>query len=357
MKDIHIRQIFFLILALLLMLPIMACTNNQQQPGDIVREPPEQSMPANQDKEAPQGSEPDILFIMKGVDINIPPQDFHKMKEAGINILTTEWGMEEKPEKAKAFLDKAHNAGLKVVMDAGFSYPAWGFTVDDFDKLPPDKRPVWQKSRVQEWVKEFKDHPAVFGWDMCNEYGENLPSGAFSKDTEWPDTAITLEQLRQARQDILQINPDKPVMIRMNQQSFEEPFGGIEGNFSPNIAEVVMLNLYSNYLRNGSLLWPTIIEDIAQYDVDVLTGIDPDVNIWISLAAFEDIGLFQKPTPEMLLNDFEDTLQVSGINGVGFFSWGPAIDYSTGRIWYLPESGDDLWKLIRFVIDEYKQGN
>ncbi len=48
------------------------------------------------------------VVIMKGVGIDIPQDDFIKMKSAGIDILTTEWGMEESVNNVKLFLDRAH---------------------------------------------------------------------------------------------------------------------------------------------------------------------------------------------------------------------------------------------------------
>jgi hypothetical protein len=356
MNKRYSNKLTLIFTGLILILLISACFNGQTPSNGDVSTPPDSTQtPPGQDTDNQPAGKPEILFVMKGVGIDIPPQDFRDIKEGGIDILTTEWGMEVKVEKARAFLNEANNAGLKVVMDAGFSYLAWGFTEQDWNNLPAGKRPEWQQDKVQQWVNEFKGHPAVYGWDICNEFGENLPSGAFAKNTQWPKTAITLEQLSQARADVLQIDSDKPVMIRMNQQSFEEPFGGIDNNFAPGIAEIVMLNLYSNYMKGDVVQWPGIINDIAQSDVDILENIDPATTVWIALGAFEQSGSFKKPTPEHLLDDIEDTLQLSGISTIGFFSWGPSTDYTTRRIWYLPESAPDLWKLIKFAIEDYKQ--
>jgi hypothetical protein len=352
-----VHALNLIIIALVLILLAGACVNNQStenasiSPHGDSKPTPDMENTANQTIE-----KPDLVFSMKGVGIDISTQDFTEMKEGGIEILTTEWGMEVKDNKARAFLDKAHNAGLKVVMDAGFSHTAWGFSSDDWDNLPPGKEPVWQKDRVQEWVNEFKDHPAVFGWDICNEFGENLPSGAAAENTHWPETAITVDQLKQARADVLQVDPDKPILIRMNHQSFEKRFGYIEHNFAPDIAEIVMLNLYSNYMENGRVVWSDAIKLVGQEDIDALKNTDPSTKVWIALAAFEDKGLFDRPTPENLLDDIEETYKLRDNSGVGFFCWGPTFpDSKSGRVWYLPESGPDLWKVIKFAIEDYQQ--
>lgn len=328
---------------MLFLLPVAACKAPQDQPVkvpdvDVPQENPVKTdippMPAKQ------------TFIMKGVDVDIPQADFVTMKKSGISILTTEWGMEVDINKTKAFLDRANSAGLKVVMDGGFTYPAWGFTDNDWDNLPAGKSPIWQKDRVQSWVKTFKDHPAVFGWDICNEYGENLPSGAQAKNSQWPRTAITLKQLKQARSDVLQIDPAKPILIRTYSWDFNEPPFGNHRPFEAGIAEIVMLNLYSNYLENNNIQWPTVIQDAGAESVRIIKEKDPNAKVWLSIAAFEDEELFSKPTVASLTRDINETLKIPNIDGIGFFEWGPA-DIGRGKVWYLPQTGADLWKVIQ----------
>jgi len=296
-------------------------------------------------------NEPKIV-IMKGVGIHIPQEDFINMKKAGIDILTTEWGMEEDIKKVEMFLDNANDAGLKVVLDGGFSHTAWGFTDDDFDNLPKGKLPTWQKDRVQNWIKTFKDHPAVFGWDICNEYGENLPSGVDAKNSQWPETAITLSQLKQARNDVLQIDPDKPILIRTYEWESDEPPFGNHRPFEAGIAEIVMLNFYSNYLEHNKLQWPDVIEDVGSGCAKAIKEKDPHVKIWISVAAFEDKPSFQRPTVTSLTRDIREALKISNVDGIGFFEWGPPIDDKHG--WHLPETGPDLWEVIKQNIPTIK---
>ncbi len=296
-----------------------------------------------------------LVFSMKGVALNIIDDDFSALSAAGIDVITTEWGMEADINVVKAFLDKARSANLKVVLDGGFSDTAWGFVGSDWGNLPEGKRPVWQKEKVQNWVKELKDYPAVYGWDICNEYGENFPSGAGAKNSKYPETAITIEQLKQARADVLEIDPGKPILIRMNHQYFEDKFGGIDRYFESGIADIVMLNLYSNYLNNGQEQWPNVIEDIAQSDVDVLKTRDLAIKVWICLAAFEEKGIFQKPPAVDLLRDIDNTLKVNSLDGIGFFCWGPISGSDVDKIWYLPRTGANLWSVIQSTIKDYKQ--
>jgi hypothetical protein len=295
---------------------------------------------------------PHMTFVMKGVDINIPLNDYVEMKVSGIKILTTEWGMERDPMAVEKFLDRAHAAGLKVVLDGGFSYTACGFTDDDWEELPRDKYPVWQKERVQKWIGALKDHPAVYAWDICNEFGENIPSGSHSKNSQWPDTRITLKQLLQSRADVLEMDPDKPLLVRMYSWDLEGIHSLNNEVIRAGIADIVMLNFYSNQMVGGKLTWPTAIIDSAQDHVNMVKKLAPDAEVWVAVATFEQSGVFQKPTEESLSRDIKDVLALENIDGVAFFAWGPIPGWDPENDWYLPETGADLWRVIKKSIKE-----
>jgi hypothetical protein len=292
---------------------------------------------------------------MKGVGIDLPQQDFIDIKAAGIDTLATEWGMEEDVSKARVFLDQAEAAGLKVVMDGGFSSRAWGFNDDDWEKLPEGKRPVWQKEKVQEWIMALKDHPAIMAWDICNEFGENLPGGAGMKNSEWPKSRITTEQLVQAKADVLAVDSTRPIHARM--------YGWNIGNMPPHvssflenrIADIISLNLYSNYLDKGKLQWPEVIGDGGAYFVDSIMKKSPGTKVWMSLAAFEYPPVFQRPTPTSLSRDMKYALQINDLDGISFFCWGPVNQWDEKSAWYLPKTGADLWEIIQREIKQSRQ--
>ena len=303
----------------------------------------------------PQQTQRQITFSMKGVGINLPQQDFIAMKNAGIDILATEWGMEEDVSKARLFLDQAEAAGLKVVMDGGFSARAWGFTDDDWDDLPRGKRPVWQKEKVQAWIMALKDHPAIMAWDICNEFGENLPSGAGMVNSDWPKSRITTGQLIQARADVLAVDPTRLIHARM--------YGGDMGAIPPHvssllenrIADIISLNLYSNYLEKGRLQWPDVIKEGGPYFVDMIKKKAPGTKVWLSIGAFEYIKIFQRPTPASLMRDMKYAIQMDNLDGISFFCWGPVNQWDDKGDWYLPQTGADLWEVIQREIKQARQ--
>lgn len=289
------------------------------------------------------------LYIMKGIGIDVPQEDFEAIRAAGIDIVTTNWGIEESVEEAKEFLDKAEASGLKVVLDGGFSETAWGFTESDWYNLPKGKRPVWQRDKVQSWIEALKDHPAVFGWDISNEAGMNLPSGNRAKNSEWPKSAITVKQLKQARTDILEIDPDKPILIRMAPWGLNEVSFGASNPFEEGIADIVMLNIYSNYAPGNQIYSPNIIQENGSEYIEAIKSVDADVKIWVATAVFKEPGIFQRPTVYALARDIENTLKFSHITGIGFYLWGP-VYLGSGETWYLPETGADLWNMIQHHI-------
>jgi len=263
-----------------------------------------------------------VMFGMKGVAITLPQKDFDDMKKADIEVLATEWGMEQDVARARAFLDQAHEAGLKVVMDGGFSARAWGFTDDDWDNLPAGKRPVWQKYLVQGWINALKDHPAIYSWDICNEFGENLPSGAGVENSDWPKSMITIEQIKQAKADVLEADPTRPIHVRVYGWDIGEMPPHVNALLENKIADIISLNLYSNYLNQGRLQWPTVIEDAGTYFVDVIKQKAPGVKVWVSLAAFQYPGLFQRPSVDSLTQDIDNAAVINKLDGITFFCWG-----------------------------------
>ena len=290
------------------------------------------------------------VFSMKGVGMNLPLQDFRNMKEAGIDFISTEWGMEESVSDARAFLDKAQAAGLGVIMDGGFSYTAWGFTDDDWEELPRGKRPVWQKKKIQEWVGALKDHTSIAAWDICNEFGENLPNGAGIKGSDWPAGMITTEQIKQAKADIREVDPGRPVHIRMYGWERRNMPGHIRAVLESRIADIVSLNLYSNYMEKGKVLWPDVIKDAGSFYVSEIKKAAQDTIVWMSLAAFEYPKSFKRPSTVDLNRDFNMAIVINNVDGISYYCWGPVEQWDPSAKWYLPRDGADLWGMIRNQI-------
>lgn len=287
---------------------------------------------------------------MKGVDLAVSLKDMREMRSAGITVLTTEWGMDEELAPVQAFLDRAQRAGLKVVMDGGFSDAAWGYDYDQ--RFPESQRPVWQEALVTEWVSAWKDHPALLGWDIASEDGENLPNGGGSP--LWPGkSSLSIRQLKKARATVTAADPRHPILLRMHYwDPSPNPFG--PGNwFADGIADIVMLNLYSNYSENKRTpLFPEMIPEEGQRVLNDLRRVDPDAAVWIAVAAFEaethPPGYFLKPKASDLRRDTQTVKALSGISGIGFLEWGP--QQSAKPYWYLPRDGRDLWRVIREEI-------
>jgi hypothetical protein len=291
-----------------------------------------------------------LTYTMKGVGIELPQSDFVDMKKAGIEILATEWGMEEDVTRVRAFLDQAQAAGLKVVMDGGFSYMAWGFTDDDWDRLPRGKVPVWQKQRVQDWVNALKDHPAIYAWDISNEFGENLPDGAGIPNSGWPKGMITIDQLKQVRADVLAADPTRPIHARMYGWDVGKMPAHVKSLLENKIADIISLNLYSNYLSHGKLEWPTVIQDAGAYFVENIKKIAPSTVVWLSVATFEYPGEFQRPTLAELNRDLNYAGGIPGLDGISLFCWGPVNEWDEKGDWYLPKTGADLWAAVKQYI-------
>ncbi|MFH1776143.1 MAG: glycoside hydrolase family 2 TIM barrel-domain containing protein [Candidatus Omnitrophota bacterium] len=106
-------------------------------------------------------------FYIKGLgcgeDVGVLGNDYLKMaKEAGANAVRT-WGTNQGD---KNYLDAAAKYGLKVAAGIWLNY------VDDdgaYSYLSDEKYLANKKKEIIEYVKTFKDHPAILMWNVGNE--------------------------------------------------------------------------------------------------------------------------------------------------------------------------------------------
>ena len=110
-----------------------------------------------------------------------------------------------------------------------------------------------------------------------------------------------------------------------------------------------MLNIYSNYAPGNQIHNPDIIQKNGSEYIKAIKSVDPDVKIWLAVAAFKEPGIFQRPAATELARDIRNALNLPDITGIGFYLWGP-IHLDANDIWYLPESGADLWDIIQHYI-------
>ena len=275
------------------------------------------------------------LLHMKLVDIGITDSDLDRIRQLGFSVLNGEWGIGAiTPPEMVAFLDRLQQRGLKFVVNlaegAAWGYPPGG----SFDSEQP---PVWQGELVKEYLERIRHHPAIYAYDISNEAGENLPNGARMR--------ITLEQLYQAAADVRFIDGTRPILIRMHYWDDADGDFSWKNPFGPGIADIVMLNLYSNYSSDGiQALLPNMVRDSGQRLVNKILAVDHSVRVWISLAAFRDKPHFLKPTMADIRRDVLQAASLEGIDSIGFFGWGSP---QNGAGWYLPREGAGLLDFIR----------
>jgi len=331
LKVIPISIFFLLILAI----SLNGCTlKSQDEPVAANSEPEiaqnnQSNLPENNDKNNDK-----IFWHMKYIPANISDNELDDLKNSNISVLGTEWGIGDvSQEDFKLLLDRINSHGLKIILDAVFSPSAWGYNNDD--ATLPNQKPVWQKDKVQTWVAAFKNHPAVYGWDISNEAGENL--------TADDGLRISLAQLKTAATDVRAVDATHPIIIRMHYWDESDGDFGQKNPFDKNIADIVILNLYSNYSEDGKTkLLPEMINDSAQILINKIKAVDANARVWLSLAVYSEPPMFLKPSSQDLERDLTASLKLTGIESIGFFGWGESEDD-----WYLPRDGQNLLVMIK----------
>jgi len=304
----------------------------------------------NDDKSAPKNNRSDNtvavtnqdaaakkIWHLKFVPADVGDQDLDMIAVAGFTVIATEDGVNDiSPEEMRQILDRVQAHNLKMIVDGGFSAGAWGYRDDGAD--PSDQKPVWQKEKMTKWLQTLKNHPAIYGWDISNEAGENLPNGDRFK--------ISLTDLKEAKETVRAIDQNRPIVIRMHYWDEYDGDFGEKNPFAKDLADIVMLNLYSNYSADGTMpLLPEMIADSAQKLTDKILAVDPNIKIWLSLAAFADPPMFLKPTEKDLNRDLAVAVKIKKIDSLGFFGWGDR-EYP----WSLPRDGENLSATITSFI-------
>jgi len=111
-------------------------------------------------------------------------QDLALMKEAGVNTIRV-----YSPIDDRAVLDEIHQAGIKIIM--GFGYNQDGY----YDIL---------SRTFIDYIKKYKDHPAILMWELGNEY--NYHPEWFNDDLE-----IWYEAMNEAARLIHKTDKNHPV--------------------------------------------------------------------------------------------------------------------------------------------------
>jgi hypothetical protein len=335
-RFIHISIPFFLILAIFL----TGCTlNSNNSPISPINSQNNDNNSQDEDI-APVTKDNQIFWHLKDIPADISETDLDFIATSGYTILMPEWGIDDVsvPDVIN-LLDRLEQRNIKIVLDAGFTAAAWDINSNIKEKEDGEHSSFWLPKKVESWVSALKTHPAVYGWDISNEAGENM--------IEDETFRITLDQLRTASTDVRSFDNTHPIIIRMHYwDEYDGDFNGLNP-FDKGIADIVVLNLYSNYSNDGKkVLLPHMIKDSAQILESKIRSVDPDVDIWLSLSAYAEPPMFLKPTPSDLDRDIKASFDLKGFKSIGFFGWG-----SPDNDWYLPRDGFDLLEVINKNIN------
>lgn len=262
-------------------------------------------------------------------------KDFELMQSAEINIIEGNFDICATDEDVKYILDKSLEYGIKVIMPAGSGEAEWGYECDE-EPYPEDQKPIWSKEKVSAFVNKWKSHEAVYAWDISNEAGSVFPNPTLQN-------MLTLEQLQTAYRDVKNTDNNHPIMIRMNGWYFydyEDNFFREGNSFGKDVADIVMVNAYSNVDE----YFPDFVSTVVDRSSKAIFEVNKDVEIFVALGAWEEKPLWVKPSKGNFNQEIETVKSLDNISGIAFFKYG--VDKSE---WYLPDIDNgaaDLWEII-----------
>lgn len=214
--------------------------------------------------------------------------------KAGVNVI--QWAPADgtNKEKTLAELDALHEKGLKAAVVC-----YWG--------MYPAGHPV-NTTRIQKFIGEVKDHPAVFCYMVMDE--------PFYNNSNYEEAE---EHLYSSYKTIRFIDDKHPVYLCEN---YEAMF--------PVSAKYVDILGIDPYPGNG--LWSTNVADVTKMAVEATGGEKP---VYCLVQAFSWFN--GTPTPAMLRTQLYQAM-AGGAQAVGYYTWVPDdpsrdVDLNEGRYW------------------------
>lgn len=330
-------------IVLIFILPRLSCNLNLSVTTGSVRDKSTVS------ENMPMENSHNTYKIMKDVGeaymdrFGLNDADFTLLRDARFTIIEGNFDMCASEEDVRYFLDKSYEYGLKVILPAGSGEAEWGYECDK-ESYPKTQKPIWNKTAVTRWINLWNDHPALFGWDSSNEAGGNFPNPT-------PENMLTVAQLQQAYSDIKMADPIHPVIIRINGWYFydyETDFFRNGNPFADNIADVVMVNAYSNVDE----YFPDFVGTVADRSIRSIGRYSPKAQVFIALGVWSEPPLWRTPSIENLTNDINQLNNRTDITGIAYFKYGAA-----GSEWYMPDKtigNPEIWDFIALRNQEGK---
>lgn len=261
--------------------------------------------------------------------------DFKLMSENDVSVIEGNFDICASDEDVLYILDTAETYGMSVVLPAGSGEAEWGYKCDVTPN--PNQKPLWSKELVQKWVQKWKDHPALYGWDTSNEAGGNFPN--VREDWE-NDFALTVDNLERAYSDVKEIDSDHPILIRMNGWYFYDNDSNFfrEGNpFGPEIADIVMINTYSNVED----YYDDFVLTVATRATSAINKLDDDIAIILALGAWTEPPLWYKPSTSEFNNDMQSAKDTDGLIGIAVYKYG-----AKNQEWWMPQDAPNIWSIL-----------
>jgi hypothetical protein len=279
------------------------------------------------------------------VHFGLTDSDFNRLEDADIDIIEGNFDICAKDSDVQYFLDQSQKHDLQVIMPAGSGEAEWGYACD-LESYPKEQTPVWEKEKVTSWMNKWKNHPAVYAWDISNEAGSVMPNASIMNESGAgiPDNYyLPAEQLKTAYADVKHADPSRPIMIRMNGWFFydnEDHFFRAGNPFDKDIADIVMINAYSNVEE----YFPDFVETVTDRAVESTGKLDPHVKIVVAVGSWEEKPLWYMPTVEHLKAEIKHLQNRQDVTGIGFFKYG-----AKDSEWHLPDQksgAPELWSVI-----------
>ncbi len=246
-----------------------------------------------------------------------------ELGNAGYNLIHTYVARySARDGKLNDWLDECARQGLQVIMSP---YPGetgfWGY----------NGKPEFTGNDVAgiiEYVERYRDHPALFGWYMCDE-----PRGA-----QWRGELARIADIVRAT------DPYHPTIALDNSAN------GVIGLAQDRTGDIVWVDPYPGFGVDGPHV-PMNKVFIAVDDIHAGIGRDARTPVWIAPQAFSYGNFSKEETSERAPTYLEARTMtymalVGGVDGIVYYAWAYAKQFPELRVGFLKGLSQEMKALM-----------
>lgn len=257
-------------------------------------------------------------------------EDFEYLRSLGVSAIEGDFDSCANAEDVKYFLDESASVRLGVIL------PAQVRTQEENALCAvasqSDAPALTSDQIVENWVRQWKSHPAVIAWNTTD------PQTVFSSSHS--AVVQTASQLETSYASLKAVDPIHPIFVPLHPVSDASESGTVFpllSDVSRPIADIVLLKPARGLLEES-----TVIGELLSLVSKLKTDENQTVKVLVGVGGERQADGWVFPSPTQLEQELRTLRSEPTILGVGFYRYG-----SKESEWYLPYHELELLPILQ----------